>query len=307
MPKACASNGLRALSLSEGDGCVERVVLQRMRLGDGRRRWTPLGRAGSRQQIPPRGGHGRLRDRTSSAGRARRLDRRAAVRARGRRGRRGDRRHRRPLCLRRRRRRQRRRRASSRPWPRESAQHARSRRRCARTDRDPLARTGGAGREDRIADPRARPAPPGQERPVVPGVRARAARRTGPRVHALLGHRSAPPRLHRGARSRGRPRRLAARGAHRPRRSGSRHAGARQHRRGSSRSPERRFAPFLRRALRPPTARASRTSRCSAPSPPRSASRSLEALQDAIVDTLGRKSSHETLRAAAAEGFRWQS
>ncbi len=33
----------------------------------------------------------------------------------------------------------------------------------------------------------------------------------------------------------------------------------------------------------------------------------LETLQDAVVDTLGAKVSHDALRAAAAEGFRWRS
>ena len=64
-----------------------------------------------------------------------------------------------------------------------------------RDDRDPLARTRRTGREDRGAGARAGAARLRQERPGLPRVRARAARRAGARLHPRLRAADPPARL----------------------------------------------------------------------------------------------------------------
>ena len=86
--------------------------------------------------------------------------------------------------------------ASSRPWRRPSAPRG-DRRGTAMNDddRDPLARARRPGREDGCADARAGAAAHRQERPGVPRVRARAPRGAAARVHARRRPPDPPSRL----------------------------------------------------------------------------------------------------------------
>ena len=201
-------------------------------------------------------------------------------------------------------------RASSRRSREAKRAVARDRRGAAmrRADRDPLARARRPGREDGRPDPRAGAAAGRQGRAGVPRVRPRAARRAAARVH---------------------PRSPTARSAATTR-SPTRTSSSSSSRRSSTRPASPRGSPpdgvVLFNGDEPP---ASSTGSTSAASRRRGSPRQLgsgfvnvvmlgavaaalgepplEELQDAAVETLGRKVAADDIRRALAEGYAWLS